>query len=201
MREQSLAYWLDRISVSFKKKFNILASLCKLFSRVLEILKIVQKFHPRLLIFLGNMRLETTVVTNSVVVQIFQGNLDIKCSFLLPALIWDFNNVVVISVTHRSSYPFDTEKSKQIIGEKRGVAVGGVCRENGKEPRIGLSEKLNASRVHGIMDEKVWNKRRALRVSEGLALRLPGGCLGDRAAAACISQWVVLWMGRNPGTA
>ena len=62
--------------------------------------------------------------------------------------------MVVISVTHRS-YPFDTEKSKQIIGEKWGGAVGGVRRENGEESRIGLSEKLNASRVHGIMDEKI----------------------------------------------
>ena len=27
----------------------------------------------------------------------------------------------------------------------------------------------------------------------------PGGFLDDRAAAACIAQWIIFWMGRNFG--
>lgn len=40
--------------------------------------------------------------TNSVVFQISQSNLDSKYSFLLSALIWDFNNIVVMSIIHGS---------------------------------------------------------------------------------------------------
>ena len=71
-----------------------------------------------------------------------------------------------------------------------------------------MAEKLNACRGSGILRKKIWNKRSALRLSEGhwlsLALSgsgalLPQGCLNDCAAAACVSQWVVLLMGKNSG--
>ena len=37
----------------------------------------------------------------------------------------------------------------------------------------------------------------SLALSGSLFLSLPRGCLDDRAAAACISQRTVFWMGRN----
>ena len=53
---------------------------------------------------------------------------------------------------------------------------------------MGLAEKLNASRSHGIMHQEIQNKKRAL----GLSLALIG--LDDCAAAARISQRMLFWM-------
>ena len=36
-------------------------------------------------------------------------------------------------------------------------------------------------------------------LSDSLTHSLPGGCRDDPAAAACVSQWMVFWMGRNSG--
>ena len=80
---------------------------------------------------------------------------------------------------------------------------GGGCRGNSKQFRIGLAEKLNASRTHGIMGGRFEIKEvlSGSGTSTGrLALswaRLPQGCLDDPAAAACISQGILFWMGRN----
>ena len=49
----------------------------------------------------------------------------------------------------------DTERSEQITGEEQRGAMGGGCPGNGKRPRMGLAEKLNASRAQGIMGQKI----------------------------------------------
>ena len=58
------------------------------------------------------------------------------------------------SLTVQSSN-YDTGRSDQITGEKWEGAVGGVCQGYGKQSRTGLAEKLNVSRAHGIMGEKI----------------------------------------------
>ena len=49
---------------------------------------------------------------------------------------------------------------------------------------MGLAEKLNVSRMYGIMGEKIWNKRRALRLLGSL---LPQGCLPGWSCRRCLS--------------
>ena len=48
---------------------------------------------------------------------------------------------------------YDTERSHHGIREEKGGAVGGGCPSNGKQPRMELAEKLNASRAQGIMGQ------------------------------------------------
>ena len=52
-------------------------------------------------------------------------------------------------------YPPDTKRSPPITGEEWKGLWEEVARGNGKQPRTGLAEKLNASGAHGIMGEEI----------------------------------------------
>ena len=61
-----------------------------------------------------------------------------------------------------------------------------------KESRMGLTEKLSASKEH----MELWVRRYGIkglsdRLTHSLALFLCRGCLGDCAVAACFFQWTV----------